>query len=70
LNDGRPHDVLVQRQSGTLRVFVDGVVSGTAGSEESLTRLAPVSSGVDVCDGQDGTAALVGTITRVCVNSP
>jgi hypothetical protein len=70
LDDGAAHDVLVQRRSGTLYVYVDGNLTGTSGSEEALTNLTPVSAGVDVCDGQDGTASLAGSITQVCVNNP
>jgi len=69
-DDGLPHDVAVQRRSGTLNLYVDGVVSGTSASAEVLHGLGPVSSGVDVCEGQDGTTALVGTLTNVCLSDP
>jgi hypothetical protein len=69
-DDGQPHDVAVQRRSGTLTLYVDSVVSGSSASTEVLHGLGPVNSGVDVCQGQDGTMALVGTLTNVCLSEP
>jgi hypothetical protein len=71
VNDGRPHEVVVQRKAAILTVFVDGAPSGSAPSLASLARLAPLQVGTDACTAAiDGTMTFVGTITNVCVASP
>ena len=68
INDGRPHDILVRRASGVLTLYVDCVNVRSASSTASFTSLAAFASGVDVCDGIDGTVALVGSITNICIS--
>ena len=60
------------RVSGTAAITVDGNSYGSAASEASFGALAPLASGSDVCDGDDGdgTAAFEGTISAVCVGTP
>mgnify|MGYP001403147502 CR=1 FL=1 len=70
VNDGQRHRVLVQRRSGALDVYIDGVLSANGGSGQNLTALPPASVGVDVCDGNDGTVALVGSIDALCIENP
>ena len=67
INDGKPHDVLVQRAGGVLSIYVDCDNLGSVNSTSSFTALAPLASGADACIGVDGTVALVGTIANVCV---
>jgi hypothetical protein len=68
INDGKPHEVLAQRIGGVLALYVDCVRVGSVRSTVSFTSLAAFVSGVDVCDGKDGTVALVGTLANVCVS--
>jgi hypothetical protein len=69
VNDGRPHDVLVQRAAGTLTVYVDGVASGAAPSIASFGQLPPLRSGADACTAAiDGTMTFTGTLTDLCVS--
>jgi hypothetical protein len=71
INDGRPHDLAARRIAGTLTAYVDGVDAGSSTSLASLGALAPLVSGTDVCvTSSDGTAALAGVITNLCVTSP
>jgi hypothetical protein len=67
VNDGNPHQVVVERVSGMLTVSIDGVSTGAA-SNASLGALPPLQQGTDVCVGQDQTTLFVGTIADVCVN--
>jgi hypothetical protein len=70
VNDGTPHDVVVTRTSGMLAIRVDGVLDPTdapATSTSTLGSLSTVRIGTDVCVGVDGTVALTGTVTNVCV---
>jgi hypothetical protein len=72
VNDGAPHDVVVTRTSGNLAIRVDGVLDQTdagATSTSSLGALSILRIGTDVCvgGGGDGTTALNGTVTNVCV---
>jgi len=72
LNDGLPHVVVFLRMSSTLTVEVDGAVAGTVTSSNvalvSFGALSPLAEGVDSCDNHDGTMALDGTISAVCVS--
>lgn len=68
VNDGSPHDIVLKRTSGTLTCTIDGVASGSASSASSFAALAAVKTGTDVCTGVDGTVALVGSVTKVCVS--
>jgi hypothetical protein len=70
VNDGRPHDVVIQRSAEVVVASVDGVRSAAYGATASLGKLAPVMSGTDVCASNDMTAALVGTLSNLCVTSP
>ena len=72
LNDGVPHIVDVNRAGGQLTISVDCVqdVSCTLTSATSFASLAAVTTGSgDPCIGFDGTQALSGTITDVCVGT-
>ncbi len=70
INDGSPHVVVVQRLSGTVHIVVDEVLEFLGVASESLGVLPPVLVGSDVCDGNDGTAALTGQLTGLCVQGP
>src|SRR5262249_44829739 len=67
VNDGSPHLVALARTAGTLTVSIDGVVTGSSLSGAGFGVLPQLATGVDACDGQDGTSALVGTVTDLCV---
>jgi hypothetical protein len=69
VDDGASHNILIKRISGTVTIYVDETVYGSAASSSSFGTLAPLVTGTDVCDGQDGTAPFEGTITSVCVAS-
>ena len=70
INDGSPHLVVVQRLSGTVHIIVDGALEFLGVAAESLGVLPPVLVGSDVCDSNDGTAALMGQLTGLCVQGP
>src|SRR5260370_37267732 len=71
INDGVPHKVMLQRMSGTLTVYVDGIPSASALSRTSFGQLAPVRIGSDVCTvAIDGTSPLIGSVSDLCVASP
>jgi hypothetical protein len=71
INDGVPHKVVVQRASGTLTVYVDGIASASAISRTSFGQLAAVRIGTDVCTfAIDQTMPLMGTVSDLCVASP
>jgi hypothetical protein len=69
VNDGNPHQVLVERVSGMLTVSIDGVSTAAVASTASLGALPPLQQGTDVCVGADPTTTFVGTIANVCVAS-
>jgi hypothetical protein len=71
VDDGRPHDVLFQRKSHVLSVSVDDAGgTPTTPSTASFGRLPIVLVGEDVCIPQDGTVALVGKVSNICIASP
>jgi hypothetical protein len=71
VNDGRGHDVTVARASGVLTIAVDGAISGgTASSKANFTALPARLVGNDACVGHDGTNALVGTLSDLCITTP
>jgi|HubBroStandDraft_1064217.scaffolds.fasta_scaffold302839_1 hypothetical protein len=70
VNDGRPHDVLIQRSAEVVVAFVDGVESAPFGAKASFGQLAALTVRVDVCASNDMTAALFGTLSNLCVTSP
>jgi hypothetical protein len=71
INDGTPHAIVAQRIAGTLSASVDGIDAGSGASEASLAALPPVVTGTDVCvTSSDGTVALLGQLTNLCVTSP
>jgi hypothetical protein len=69
LNDGATHSVVVARVGGTLTITVDGADSGATSAAASFGALPVLASGVDVCDGNDGTVAFEGTLSSVCVSA-
>jgi Laminin G domain len=71
VDDGRPHEVLFQRRSHVLFVYVDDAGGmPTTPSTASFGQLPPVAVKTDVCIPQDGTVALTGTVTDLCIASP
>jgi hypothetical protein len=71
VDDGRPHSVLFQRKSDVLSVYVDDAGGmPTTPSTASFGNLPPVAVGTDVCIPQDGTVALKGTVSDLCIASP
>jgi hypothetical protein len=70
LNDGAPHVVSFCRKAGTVYAFVDGQLGFSQASDVSLgPDLAALQTGTSPCVGFDGTVALVGTISDVCVGA-
>jgi hypothetical protein len=69
-NDGQPHAIVVKRRSQALTAYVDGKSVGTTTSTSSFGQLPPLEMGVDPCDTHPGNAALVGTLTGLCLTSP
>ena len=67
LFDGKPHAIVVSRNSGTARIDVDGAPSGSIATPQSMTQLPPLKVGTDVCLGVNGTVALQGSLTSLCV---
>lgn len=70
LNDGATHTIDVTRVAGTITITIDGAPQGSTSSSVSFGPLPALATGVDVCDGQDGTVAFQGTLANVCVGSP
>jgi hypothetical protein len=68
VGDGTAHDVVFARTAGTLTCRVDGAAAGSASSTASFATLAALATATDVCIGADGTVALGGTVTKVCVS--
>jgi hypothetical protein len=69
VNDGLPHAILVERVQGTLTVFVDGAKAGSTMSLSNFGSLPPLEAGKDPCDNVDGTVALVGSVTNICLTA-
>ncbi len=68
LNDGAPHDIVVNRKNGLAQILIDGVASGSSMSYQSFDgALPPLQVGTDVCLGVNGTTMLSGTITNLCI---
>jgi hypothetical protein len=67
IDDGRPHDVLLQRRNGTLSLYVDGLIGALSASSASFGPLPRLVAGTDVCS-QD--IAFTGTLKNLCVASP
>ena len=68
VNDGQTHAVLVERKSGALTITIDCVLDGTGTHAADFGALS--TSGVEPCVGADGTVALVGTLSNVCITKP
>jgi hypothetical protein len=60
----------VQRTSGVVSAFIDGMPAGSMPMNASLGALPRVKVQMDPCVGADGTIAFVGTVTNVCVGVP
>jgi hypothetical protein len=67
VNDGNPHQVLVQRMGGVLTILIDGVSSSPVASNASFGALVPLRQGTNVCVGENPNVV---TIANVCVASP
>ena len=70
INDGLPHEVVVERLAGNLLVLVDDVQVGSNASAANFAGLPPLVVGTDACDSTDGTIPLVGSLTNLCVAAP
>jgi hypothetical protein len=70
VNDGNPHQVVFQRVNGTVTGYVDCVPSTSVTGGAVLGALVDLRTGTDDCVGADGTAALDGTVTDICVGVP
>jgi hypothetical protein len=69
VNDGAPHDVAVCRKSGQVYAFVDGVLANETANATPLSTLPPLVTSTSVCTGIDGTVALDGSLTNLCVGA-
>lgn len=67
MDDGQPHDLLVERVSGTLSITVDSVRTASTAATESIGPLPPLVAGSDICDGVDGTLVLTPPLQNLCV---
>jgi hypothetical protein len=70
VNDGRAHDILVQRRAGSLTIHVDGTAVGSVAAAISFGALPALTSGSDVCDGHSSQVKFTGTMTGLCIASP
>jgi hypothetical protein len=71
INDGLWHDVAVARASGVLTIAVDGAIAGgSAPSKANFASLPAKLVGNDACVGHDGTNALKGTLSDLCITTP
>jgi hypothetical protein len=70
VNDGKPHDVLVQRVAKVVTISVDGKPLGSSACDTAFGALPAIKRGTDVCDGHSGQVPFVGAISNVCVESP
>jgi serine/threonine protein kinase len=69
VNDGLPHTIDVVRQQGQLFASIDGTQVGQAPSQSDLEALPPLQVGQSPCDDVDGTLALVGAVTDLCMTN-
>jgi len=69
INDGLPHNVVIERLAGNLVVLVDSVQVGSETSAANFGRLPPLVLGSDACDTDGSTIALVGSLTNLCVEA-
>jgi hypothetical protein len=68
IDDGRAHDLLVERVSGVLSVNVDGVrTASTAAPAASFGPLPPLVVASDICIGVDGTIVPATPPANLCV---
>jgi hypothetical protein len=67
IDDGRPHNVLVERVSGTLSVNIDGIRTASTAATASLGTLPPLVVGNDICIGVDGTLVATNPPSNLCV---
>jgi hypothetical protein len=70
VNDGTPHDILLQRTGGRVYIFVDGIEHGSGADTTNVGQLGPLEIGTDPCVGSDGTQAFSGQISNLCLSSP
>lgn len=72
VNDGKSHEVLVARSSGTLAIEVDGAQAGLRASSAALSALPSLRVSDDICVGVDTnppTAAFAGmTLSDLCIS--
>lgn len=69
VTDGQTHEVLVERRSGTLTITVDCVLAGTGTHTAAFGTLSDFGN-PDGCLGADGTVALSGALSDVCIATP
>lgn len=69
VNDGAAHEVRVCRKSGHVYVFADGGLITDSANATLFTTLAPLATKTTLCNGWDGTVALDGTVSDVCIGA-
>jgi hypothetical protein len=70
INDGKTHEVTLQRVDGKFSVLIDKTLPGVSVADPGLSfpaGLPALKQGTDVCDGMDGTVALVGSVDTSCI---
>lgn len=67
IDDGQPHDLLVERISGILSINVDGIRTASTAAPASLGSLPPLVVGNDICVGVDGTVLLTSPLANLCI---
>lgn len=69
VNDGVPHEVRICRIAGHVHAFVDGVRVAHAPNAADFGSLHTLQVETGACVGADGTNALDGTVSNVCVGA-
>jgi hypothetical protein len=69
LTDGNPHEVKVCRKAGQVYAFADGKLLASVPNQTPFSTLPALATLTTKCTALDGTVALVGTVTDVCVGA-
>jgi hypothetical protein len=70
VNDGVPHQIEIRRVAGKLQLYIDCALDVECDSAADLNMPLPaVQVGTSVCGTTDGTSALVGTLSGVCIGT-
>jgi hypothetical protein len=67
IDDGLPHDLLVERVSGILSVYIDDMRIASTAAPASFGPLPPLVANQDICIGTDGTVVLNPPLQNLCV---